>query len=322
MLDILSITGPIYIAIILGYLSTRLGLFSRDDMRVLGRFVIYIPLPAMLFNALAQRPISEVLNVHYLLIYGGGSVLTVGLALWWARRGAGQGLTSSVYYAIGMSCSNSGFVGFPIALLTVGSVAGVMVGLNMMVENLFLVPFLLALAEAGQSGADRWYRTVGLFLARLLRNPLVLGLLAGLWFSLMEWRLPTALARTVDLLAQVSAPVSLFVIGGSLFGLQLRGLYRPVAQITAGKLLLHPLCVLLVLWLAERAGLPPLESELRIGALLFAACPVMSVYPILAQRHEQEGVASAAMLATTVLSFLTISALLWLFKQFPGWGLL
>jgi hypothetical protein len=320
MLDILSITGPIYIAVILGYLSTRLGLFSTADMRVLGRFVIYIPLPAMLFNALAQRPISEVLNVHYLLIYGGGSALAMVLALGWVRRGARQDLTRSVYYAIGMSCSNSGFVGYPIALLTVGTVAGVMLGLNMMVENLFLVPFLLALAEAGQAGADRWYRTLGQTLLRLLRNPLVLGLLTGLAFSLMAWRLPAALARTVDLLAQVSAPVSLFVIGGSLVGLQVRGLYRPVAQITAGKLLLHPLCVLLVMWLAEELGLPPLAAELRIGAVLFAACPVMSVYPILAQRHGQEGVASAAMLTTTMASFVTISGLLWLLKQFPGWS--
>lgn len=320
MLDILSITGPIYIAVILGYATTRLGLFSTADMRVLGRFVIYIPLPAMLFNALAQRSIGEVLNVHYLLIYGGGSVLTMVLALWWARRGAGQGLSSSAYYAIGMACSNSGFVGYPIALLTVGTVAGVMLGLNMMVENLFLVPFLLALAEVGQAGADRWYRTLGQTLLRLLRNPLVLGLLTGLVFSLMAWRLPAALARTVDLLAQVSAPVSLFVIGGSLVGLQVQGLYRPVAQIAAGKLLLHPLCVLLVMWLAEGAGLPPLAPELRVGAVLFAACPVMSVYPILAQRHGQEGVASAAMLTTTTASFVTISGLLWLLKQFPGWS--
>ena len=51
-----------------------------------------------------------------------------------------------------------------------------------------------------------------------------------------------------------------------------------------------------------------------VGSVLFAACPVMSVYPILAQRHGQEGVASAAMLATTTASFFPIGALLWLLK--------
>lgn len=321
MLELLVITGPIYVTIALGYLSVRGALFSRDDMRVLGRFVIHVPLPAMLFNALAQRPIGEVLNLPYLLVYGGGSVLTVALALVWARRGAGLDLTHSVYRAFGMSCSNSGFVGLPIALLVVGPLAGVMAGLNMAIENLMLVPFFLVLAEAGQSGGAPWRQTVTQSFARLSRNPVILALLAGLLFSLLQWRLAPPLARTVELLAQVSAPASLFVIGGSLFGLQWRGMSRQVAQITAGKLLLHPACVVFALWLAEAAGLPPLAPELRIGAVLFAACPVMSVYPILAQRHAQEQMASAVMLSTTVLSFATVSALLWLLGAVPGWQL-
>lgn len=50
----LAITGPIYIATALGYVSTRSGLFVRAaDMRVFGQFVIKLALPALLFNALA-----------------------------------------------------------------------------------------------------------------------------------------------------------------------------------------------------------------------------------------------------------------------------
>ena len=40
MLAIVSITGPIYLAIALGYVCTRAGLFARADMRVLGKFVL------------------------------------------------------------------------------------------------------------------------------------------------------------------------------------------------------------------------------------------------------------------------------------------
>jgi hypothetical protein len=32
--DILAITGPIYLVVAAGYLSTRLGLFERGEMRV------------------------------------------------------------------------------------------------------------------------------------------------------------------------------------------------------------------------------------------------------------------------------------------------
>jgi len=320
MLDILSITGPIYLTIVLGFLTTRFGLFSPADMRVLGKFVINLALPALLFNALAQRPIAQVLNGPYLLVYGLGSLVTLALGFCWARRAARQDGTTSAYYAMGMSCSNSGFVGYPIALLTLGPVAGVMLGLNMIVENLIIIPLLLALAERGEGQGGAWHRVLRQTLAKLLRNPLVLSLLAGLLVSLLGARLPSALERTVTLFAQASAALSLFVIGGALVGLKIQGLRRQVAQIAAGKLLLHPLAVAGVLLLCEATGLVTLEPALRTGAVLMAAMPMMGIYTILAQRHGRDALAASALLGTTAASFVTISLLLWSFQHFPGWG--
>ena len=60
MLDILAITGPIYLAIALGYATTRWGVFARADMRVFGKFTLYLALPALLFNALSQRSVAEI----------------------------------------------------------------------------------------------------------------------------------------------------------------------------------------------------------------------------------------------------------------------
>ena len=47
-------------------LVTRLGLFAKADMRVFGKFVINLALPALLFNALSQRSVAEILNGQYL----------------------------------------------------------------------------------------------------------------------------------------------------------------------------------------------------------------------------------------------------------------
>ena len=199
MLDILGITGPIYIAIALGYAVTRAGLFSRADMRVLGKFVIHVALPAMLFNALSQRRIQEIVNGPYLLVYTLGSLLTLALGWAWARRGAGQDATTSVYYAMGMCCSNSGFVAFPIALLVIGPMAGVMLGLNMIVENLLVLPLLLALAEASTGQGGRWYVVLRQSLLALARNPMVLGLIAGFIVSWMGWRVPSPMDRSITL---------------------------------------------------------------------------------------------------------------------------
>jgi hypothetical protein len=73
VIPILAITGPIYMAIALGYATTRGGLFARVDMRVLSQFVIKLALPAMLFNALSQRQIAEILNAGYVLAYLAGT---------------------------------------------------------------------------------------------------------------------------------------------------------------------------------------------------------------------------------------------------------
>ena len=165
MLEILTITGPIYITIILGFVTTRLGLFARADMRVLGQFVINLALPALLFNALAQRKVGDILNGHYLLVYALGSLLAMGLGLLWARRGARQDATTSVYYATGMCCPHSGFVGYPIALLP-------------------------APAESAAGNGSRLHAVLRQSLLNLLRNPVVPGLLAGFAVS----RLGTTIA--------------------------------------------------------------------------------------------------------------------------------
>jgi len=218
-----------------------------------------------------------------------------------------------------MCSSNSGFVGYPIALLTLGPVAGVLLGLNMIVENLLVIPLLLALAERGQGGASHWGQVVVQTFKSLARNPMVIALVVGFCFALFEVKLPAPVARTVNLFAQASGALSLFVIGGSLVGLQVGSMLRPVLHISTIKLLIHPLAVLLVMLLAEHLGVLPMEPAMRAGALLLAACPMMGIYPILSQKYGLEGQGAAALLAATAISFFSISGLLWLLHAAPGW---
>ena len=317
MLDILAITGPIYITIFIGFFTTRLGLFAKTDMRVFGKYVINLALPALLFNALAQRQLSEILNASYLLAYLLGSLAVLGLGWLWCRRLARLNPTTSTFYVMGMSCSNSGFVGYPILLLTLAPVAGVALALNMMVENVILIPLLLTMAERGRNASGRWYRMVGQSLARLATNPLIIGLAGGLAVSVLGWKLPEPVARTVNLFALSSSALSLLVIGGTLVGLPMRGLGRQITPIAVGKLIVHPLAVLLAILALPLLGLPTLDPALHIAAVLMAAMPMMGIYPILAQAYGQEDFSAAALLVTTVASFFTLSGLLWILRQTP-----
>lgn len=314
MPQIIAITGPIYLLIATGFFAVRWGLFSRADMRVLGKFVINFCLPALLFRALSLRAIGEVLNGVYLLAYALGSTAVLLGAFVFVHFGRKKPLSLSALQGMGMSASNSGFVGYPILLQLMGPPAAVALALTMMVENMLILPLSLILADSGDGSRRSWYRVVGQSASRLLMNPMVVAILAGFGFALFEIQLPEPVARTVQIVATASSPVALFVIGGSLVGLQLKGMLGDVALIAFGKLLLHPLAVFAALMV-----LPPIDSELRTAAVVFACMPMLSIYPVLALKYHHEGLCAAALLATTVLSFVSISAVLWVIRSVLGW---
>jgi predicted permease len=317
MLAILSITGPIYMIIALGFAATRLGLFAKADMGVIGKFVVNFALPALLFKSLSQRPIGEILNSGYLLAYLTGTLGVIGTGYLWSRRLTGRDSTTSIIYAMGMSCSNSAFVGYPILLLTMAPISGVALALNMTVENLAIIPLLLVMADRSCGKPDRWYRVIGQSFRRLASNPIFIAIFAGVGVSIAGWKLPEALIQTVSMLALASGALALFVIGGTLVGLPTEGLGKRVAPIVLGKLVLHPLAVLAAIQMLPMMGLPMMEPPLATAAVLMAAMPMMSMYTILAQIYRREEVAAAAMLVTTICSFFTISGLLIFLQPFP-----
>jgi predicted permease len=310
-LHILGITGPIYLAIALGYVFTRQGVFAKADMQVFGKFTLNLALPALLFNALSQRRIGEILNGHYLMAYALGSLVVALGGLFWARKVKGHSLSYSSMMAMGMSCPNSGFVGYPIMLLTLGPVAGVALALNMVVENLLTIPFLMAVADAQGGTAGQWKQVIVQTLKNLAKNPMIWGIAGGFLFSLFDLQLAAPLARTVNLFAQASAVLSLFVIGGSLVGLRVEGLKGTVTQIAFGKLFLHPLAMFMVLTFIT----PVADPSLRSAALLSGALPMLGIFTILSQRHGHGAISAAALLVTTVVSFFTLSGLLLLLQH-------
>lgn len=304
---ILSITAPIFLLIALGYAAGRRGLFSKPDLRVLGQFVLRFALPALLFKTLATRPLEELLDASYLSAAALGSLAVFGGAWVWQRKVAQRPVQASALRAMGSSFPNSGYIGFPIVTQLVGPVAGVALALNMLVENLLLLPLWLVLMEAGGSSGRPWQRVLWDVLRDVVRNPLVLAIAAGIAVAATGWALPAPLWRSIELLAQATSAVALFIIGGSLVGLSTRGLIPDIASVAFAKLVLHPLAVYATLWL-----LPPLSEPLRVAVVTFAAMPMLGIFPLLAQRYGLEGPAAAALLGTTVASFFSISALLWL----------
>ncbi len=309
MLAVLSVTLPIFILVAAGFVATRLGATTAADIQALGTFVIRFALPALIFNSLAQRPFAEVANARYLAAYMAGSVAVFATMFALARALRPGDRARDAIQALGSSCSNSGFVGYPVALLFVGPRAAVAVALTMVVENVVVMPLALALAESGRHGGKKTPASPRRLVGRLARNPLIIAIALGAATSFAGVGLPTPLARAVNMLAMASGAVALFVVGGMLVGLQVGGVTRDTARIVAGKLILLPAAVFVAQWLLA----PALDPDLRKSMLIFASSPTLSIFPLLGRQYGQERVCAATVMMTTGLSFLTMSALLLLF---------
>lgn len=229
MVTILGITAPIFILTAIGFLFCRSGLIGREQTAGMGRFVISFALPTLVIHALLERPLGKVIDWNYLIGYGLGSLLAFGLSYAFAR--------------LVREDSPSSFVGHPIVAMPVGAPAGSALALGMLIENLLMIPLTLAeLGRQSASGAGKALRDTA---RNMIRHPILITITAGMLMALSGLHPPAIIIRVIDMLATATAPVALFVIGARLSGMKPGGMLMDVSQLTLGKLIVHPLLVLL-----------------------------------------------------------------------------
>lgn len=308
MLTVLGITFPIFAMVALGYGLVARGMFKPGDMKAFGVYATNIALPALVFHAVASRPVAEVFNLAYMGIYLGGALITIALGFLWfsatldpARRGVA---------VMGIACPNSAYIGFALMLVLFPDKAGLIFAFNMLVENVVIIPLVLTIMELGRpKGESHPLARLGQVLLGVVRRPLVIGIGLGLVVSLAGISLPGPVERLVTLISASAAALALLVIGGSLVGLPIKGKRVLAGQIVAGKLLFMPAATALMLWGVGAFGvtLPP---DLVTAVILTAAMPMFAVYSVFAQEAGHAGLASLAQVGATTLSFVTLNALI------------
>jgi malonate transporter len=312
MLNAFAAISPLFLLIGLGYLAVRTGYLQPAWRAALGGFVLRVALPVLLFRSVMRNPVSETLDGPFLAAFTAGSLAVLALGWLWMRLVRRQSLETAAIAALGMCCSNSSFVGFPVAAQFIGDTAAIALSLAAMVENAIVIPICLALAESASARHVPFHRALGQGLLRLRSNPLIIATVTGLLFNLMQLQLPDMAAKAIDLLANASAPVALIYVGGILVGPPIQSMLRDAAEIGFGKLVLHPLLVA-----AAVVAFGPEDPVLAGAAVLFAASPMVSIYPILGSQHRREQACAAALLIASVAYFVTINLVLGLLRE--GW---
>lgn len=314
MLDIINITAPIFIIIALGYLTVRLKVIDPRHAKGMGSLVLKIALPALVFNAIADMPFEEVIRPYYLIIYGLGSLLAfvVGLILTkliWKQDNVSAALNSTA-----LSFSNSAFIGYAVAAMVVGSsVAASYLSMGVIIENLLILPMLFIMAELnGNSGKSLAGVLLGIA-KNFTRNPLIISIVVSIVFSIFRLPIPSIVAGTIKMLTGAAAPVALFVIGMSLYGLELKGDLPKITTIGLGKLIVHPLMILLAISMISGGSLQD-----NYVAMLFASAPVFSTIAIIGQHYGLVNRMSATVIVSTIGSFFSMSAVLIYWKMTIG----
>jgi predicted permease len=293
---------PIFLLIALGFAAAKTGAVSPTLIEGLGYFVLNFALPALILHALLSQDLAGGFNWNYIAAYAGGSLVVFLGVLALFRLALGRPLSQSAMAALGGSSANTGFMGFPIASMAIGAPALTALPLTLLAENVLIIPLALALGEMGLHEGRPLREAVRRTLMRLARSPIILAILAGGLLAAFGFRPPTALAATIEMMADVSAATALFVVGGTLAGLKAIALAGDVLWITLAKLALHPLAVAAAFWLV--GGVP---APLVAVGIIFASAPMLTVYPIFGQRFGQSALCSAALVVATAASFITVT---------------
>jgi malonate transporter len=138
----------------------------------------------------------------------------------------------------------------------------------------------------------------------VVQSPLVLSAAAGIAWSLTGAEPPAALASFCDILGAAAPPAALFAIGLFMAGRSLAG-GGEIAWLMLLKLLVQPLITAGIGF-----GLLGMDRLWAAAAVALAALPTGALVFVLAQQY---GIyvqrATAAILVSTVLSVITLSAL-------------
>lgn len=310
MLAILTITFPIFALIALGYLLTSLRVFDPHALGVLGKFVMLVALPALLFHATATRSFSSLVNPSFLLLLVLAAVTTQ-LLIWALLRLRGVGPGRRAIGVMGAASPNSAFLAFPIMQIVYPEEAPSILAMCLLVENFLLQPTGLTMIAALQPGGGiSPVRRMGQVAASVLKRPFIIAIILGTVVSIFAIPLPLAVERVFDLLSRSASPVALFFIGGSLVGLSMKGNLGLAGVIAAFKLLVHPAIAFVWLSLFALLALPMPPENMSHALILATAMPVFGTFPILAQGSGHEGVASLTVTLSTAFAFVTLTVLL------------
>ena len=295
---------PFLIYISFGYGVRMSGLVDEAFMNKLNKLIFRAFFPILMFNNLYKVEPGFTLDGR-LVAVGVGSVLLLELILVFlvpkfVKGNPQRGVVIQAIY-------RSNFVLFAIPLTTslfgeTGSVlASMMVAIVIPIYNVTAV-IILELFHGGKSD-------IRVLVKNVCTNPLILGALVGFIFFMLQIKLPACIDETAAQFADLTTPLALFVLGGTLHFSAVRGNLKYLVPSLTVKMVFLPAVITA---LATAMGFGNLE---RFVLFTMYATPVATASYSMAQNMGGDGeLAGQFVVISTVVSIVTIFLWVLFFK--------
>ena len=303
----LNATIPIFLTLMLGLFFRKIGLFDDTFVSRLNKFVFNAALPALLFLDIANSDFYSVWNTKFVLFCFFVTLISIGIStglsyLLKPRNIQGEFIQASYR-------SSAALLGIAFIQNIYGSagIAPLMIIGSVPLYNIMAVVVLSFFSpERKTLDAGTGKKT----LKGIITNPIIIGILVGMAWSLLRLPLPQIAQKTVSSIGATATPLGLMAMGASFDFKKALGQKGPAAAASALKL--AGFCALFL----PLAGVLGFREEKLVAILIMlGSATTVSCYVMAKNMHYEGTLTSSVVMLTTLGSAFSVTAWLYIFKS-------
>lgn len=297
--------------ILLGFLAVKLGRWQKTVTDSLTKFTFYIAFPIMLFQIMSHFSEHSQIDIKLLFVFFGGSFIVFAIGCLIASKLLKLNGSESTMFAMGSIYTNTVFVGIPIIKMLLGDSAIPIVAIIVIFNALILWTLATVSIEFVQMGK---FSTKGIVKAfkNVSKNPIIIGIFTGILVNFIGLPLPNFIDKSTKMVSEMTAPLSLIVLGMGLAEYKIRDKLLITTAICTLKLTVLPIVTYIV---GKLIGLPTLE--LQVVVLLSSVSIAINCYMMARQFEVLQGPIASSLLISTTLSSITTPLILSIMLQLP-----
>ena len=311
LVSALSISAPTFAWVLAGLALRRVGFLSETLITQVSQLAFRFGLPAMLFAGAARIDYSTIGSARYLLAGALATLLTL-VGAWLYSHWRGHLQAQRGIFVQAAFRSNLASVGLALAVAAYGERGPVIAALPVAVlTTLYNVLAVWVLNSTLGTGAS-----IAALVGGIVRNPLIIGIAAGVIVALSGLPVPEFVATVGTGLSTFFLPVMLLCIGGAMQLSSLRNTGLLTWEATVWRLCIGPaLAVVLALLMGVRG------EQLGVLFLLMSSPVAAASFVMVVAARGDGALAANIVVLTTLLSVVTVTAGFFLLSLFSLAGL-